>query len=380
MEVVYDVSLLGFCKDDPAKITGMPRVVLEQAARLQTTPECAVAFCASEDSAEAYPVVQRHPAFHHARVFPWPDAAALARAQVFHTPHSAVPDEVRARPGLAVVQTVYDMIPFLLPETFTAEYRDYYGDIIARLRPSDHVITISQSAKADFCRHTGFTGERVRVIPLAADARLFHPRGEPERLAAVRAKYAIPGDAPYLLSVCTFEPRKNLRHVIRAFLALTETQPNLGDLRLVLAGGRGWMFEPILAELAGCPPKRATGSSRPATWTTPTSRRCTAARWGSSTCRATRGSACLRWRRCSAARRSSRRTRAACPRWSATRASCCRRTIRTVCASRCSILSSIPPGAPNCRRDRSGRRGGSVGRRTIRQTLAVYRMAAGCDH
>ena len=258
MNLLYDLSLLGFCGNDPSKITGMPRVILEQGTRLQTVPDCAVTFCATEDPADTYPVVRLHPAFRDARLVPWsaeepaltlpPDV--LAGADVFHNPHSAIPDEVRRFPGVAAIQTVYDMIPFLLPETLTQNYRDYYGDIVAHILPTDHVITISQSAKDDFCGYTRFDAARVHVVPLAANPQLFYPCHDAERQAAVRRKYAIP-DGPYLLSVCTFEPRKNLRHVIRSFVALLEAQPELTDLTLVLAGGRGWMFDEILAELAG---------------------------------------------------------------------------------------------------------------------------------
>ena len=255
--VLYDLSLLGFCKDDPAKITGMPRVVLEQAGRLQTSPECETTFCATEDPADAYRFIRAHPGLKRARVAAWPegaaatlDPAALREAHVFHTPHSAVPDAVRRYPQVSVIQTVYDMIPFLLPETMTAEYRDYYADILRRIRPEDRIITISQSAKADFCHHTGFAADRVHVIPLAASEDLFRPCRDLERIATVRARHGIP-EGSYLLSVCTFEPRKNLRHLVRSFVELLRAHPALGDLTLVLTGGQGWMFEPMLAELAG---------------------------------------------------------------------------------------------------------------------------------
>ncbi len=255
--VLYDLSLLGFCGDDPAKITGMPRVTLEQATRLQASPNCATTFCATEDPADAYRFIRSHPALKRAPLAAWSagaaatlDDAALREAQVFHTPHSAVPDEVRQHPELSVIQTVYDMIPFLLPETMTAEYRDYYADILRRIRPEDQVITISQSAKADFCNHTGFVEDRVHVVYLAANAALFQPCHDAGHMAAVRARYGIP-DGPYLLSVCTFEPRKNLRHLVRSFVELLRVHPELDDLSLVLTGGHGWMFEPILAELAG---------------------------------------------------------------------------------------------------------------------------------
>ena len=255
--VLFDLSLLGFCKDDPAKITGMPRVILEQAIRLQTSPDCETTFCATEDPADAHRFIRSHPALRRARVAAWTEGAAdsldpavLEAAQVFHTPHSAVPDGVRKHPKVSVVQTVYDMIPFLLPETMTAEYRDYYADILRRILPEDQVITVSRSARADFCDHTGLAQERVHVIPLAANEDLFRPCHDPERTANVRAKHGIP-EGPYLLSVCTFEPRKNLRHVIRSFVELLRAHPELNDVALVLTGGQGWMFEPILAELAG---------------------------------------------------------------------------------------------------------------------------------
>lgn len=255
--VLYDLSLLGFCNDNPAKITGMPRVILEQAVRLQTSPDCDTTFCATEDQADTYRFVHSHPALKRARLAARSEEAmnvlnpaALQDAQVFHTPHSAVPDIVRKYPGVSVVQTVYDMIPFLLPETMTAKYLEYYADIVRRIHPADRVITISHSARADFCNYTGFAADRVHVIPLAADEVLFRPCDDLERIAAVRAKHGIP-EGHYLLSVCTFEPRKNLPHLIRSFVELLRAHPELDELTLVLTGGQGWMFEPILAELAG---------------------------------------------------------------------------------------------------------------------------------
>ena len=255
--VLYDLSLLGFCQSDPAKITGMPRVILEQAVRLQTSPDIETTFCATEDPVGAYRFVRSHPVLSEARLAAWSegaadplDSAVLRESNVFHTPHSAVPDKVRRYPTVSVIQTVYDMIPFLLPETMTAEYRDYYADILRRIRPEDHVITISQSAKADFCNYTGFAADRVHVIPLAASEELFQPCYDLERRGAVREKYGLL-EGPYLLSVCTFEPRKNLRHLVRSFVELLRSHPELDDLSLVLTGGQGWMFEPILAELAG---------------------------------------------------------------------------------------------------------------------------------
>ena len=264
MNVLCDLSLLGYCGDDPAKITGMPRALLEIGARLPTADsECEVTFCATEWPERAAAFLRRHPAFAGARLLA-PSANGelsldvLSRNDVFHSTHSRVPEGVRragkGRP--AVVQTVWDMIPFLFPEFLRSEDVDYYAEVVRRLRPDeDTVVTISESAKADFCAHTGFAPGRVHVAPLAADPGRFRPCDDPGELGRVRALYGLPPEAAYVLSVATFEPRKNLAHVVRTFAALVAEEPRWTDLHLVLAGGEGWKFEGLWAELAGTSPE-----------------------------------------------------------------------------------------------------------------------------
>ncbi len=255
MNVLCDVSLLGWCRDGDgvARLTGMPRSIVELASRLRTAPDCEVTFGAAEWTEPAMAFLASHPAFRGARLAPTfagggvrPEA--FAAADVFHTTHNAVPAAARAVPGLAVVQTVYDMIPFVMPELFTPADLAFYADVLARRRPGDRVITISESARTDFCARTGHDPGRVHVVPLAADRAQFQPCGDAETLRGVRERYGIP-DGPYFLSLCTFEPRKNLRHVIRAFGDLIRAQPGVADLRLVLAGGTGWKFDAIFDEL-----------------------------------------------------------------------------------------------------------------------------------
>ena len=270
MRVLCDLSLLGYCGDDPAKITGMPRSLLEIAPRLAAAdPDVNVTFCACEWPERADAFLRRHPAFANARRLPPTadgefDPGAVAGADVFHSTHSPVPESVRRRGGAAtrrpaVVQTVWDMIPFLFPELLRPEDVDYYREVVRRLRPDeDTVVTISESAKADFCTHSGFDPTCVHVAPLAADPTRFRPPGaddDPEEPRRVRARYGLTPEAPYVLSVATFEPRKNLAHVVRTFAALVAAaEPGTADLHLVLAGGQGWKFGGLLAELAAAAP------------------------------------------------------------------------------------------------------------------------------
>jgi len=102
------------------------------------------------------------------------------------------------------------------------------------------VLADSQATCTDLIAHFGAPPEKVQVLYSGVDAR-FCPekeRGEQERL---RDKYGI--ESPYVLSLGTLQPRKNYVRLIKAFANLP-----LANLRLYIAGGRGWLYEDIFAE------------------------------------------------------------------------------------------------------------------------------------
>ena len=75
------------------------------------------------------------------------------------------------------------------------------------------------------------------VYPAAS--RFFYPRHGGE-IDCVRRRYGIP-EGPYILSVATLEPRKNLSHLIKCFLSVIQ-QEKISDLNLVLVGVKGWKY------------------------------------------------------------------------------------------------------------------------------------------
>ncbi|MCA9978755.1 MAG: glycosyltransferase family 4 protein, partial [Anaerolineales bacterium] len=66
----------------------------------------------------------------------------------------------------------------------------------------------------------------------------------PAKIAQVRQTYNLP--AQFLLHLSTIEPRKNLSRLLDAFLALRQHFP---QLCLVLAGGKGWLFDDFFAKI-----------------------------------------------------------------------------------------------------------------------------------
>jgi glycosyltransferase involved in cell wall biosynthesis len=56
-----------------------------------------------------------------------------------------------------------------------------------------------------------------------------------------------------VLAIGVLEPRKNLNHLMDAFFALKQRGNVPADLRLVLAGGKGWLFDGIFEHHAASP-------------------------------------------------------------------------------------------------------------------------------
>ena len=104
-------------------------------------------------------------------------------------------------------------------------------------------IAVSHHTAYDLSELYAVPREKVEVIYEGIDQR-FQPVTPAEK-EAVRQRYS--PARPYLLMVGTLEPRKNHRLALDAFAQLKA----LGyPHRLLIAGGKGWLFEPISALVA----------------------------------------------------------------------------------------------------------------------------------
>lgn len=170
---------------------------------------------------------------------------------LYHATFFPVPEPIRKSRKIPLVQSVYDMIPILHPEWFTSGEQTV-KQVLATLPADAWVTTISQATKDDFCEHTGFDPARVAPILLAASPDLFYSGAGEDQISAVRQKLGI-GEQPYLLSLATLEPRKNIAHLIRSFGKLVDGGDLPADIRLVLVGTKGWKFDEIMAEASKNP-------------------------------------------------------------------------------------------------------------------------------
>jgi len=163
---------------------------------------------------------------------------------IFHTPFYPIPKKItKAKRFL----TVYDLIPLLFPQYFQFNENHLIKQVVESIRPDDWVLAISHSTKNDLCGYSkNVDPDKVTVTHLAA-SDLFYPCEDNELRQVVRKNYDIP-DGPYILSLSTLEPRKNIDMVIKSFARIVQ-QEKINDLNLVLAGTKGWDYDKIFDEL-----------------------------------------------------------------------------------------------------------------------------------
>jgi glycosyltransferase involved in cell wall biosynthesis len=157
---------------------------------------------------------------------------------VLHSPDFIPPH----RPTCQSVITVHDLAFLLYPHFLTKESARYYGHIDQAVRWTDHIIAVSESTKRDTIQHLGVAEDKITVVYEAANP-IFRPIDREEAKAHVLNRHGV--DGPFILFVSTIEPRKNVPTLLRALWQLMECYKE--DVRLVLAGGKGWLFEDVFA-------------------------------------------------------------------------------------------------------------------------------------
>lgn len=139
------------------------------------------------------------------------------------------------------VVTVHDLSFIHTPERVPLLRRVYLRWMTAiTCRRARIVIGVSRATADDVRATFGIAEARIVVAPHGVDLGRFRPLPRAE-VEAFRAAQALP--ERYWLFVGTLEPRKNLVTLLEAYAAL----PAADRLPLVLAGGKGWDYEPIFA-------------------------------------------------------------------------------------------------------------------------------------
>ncbi len=137
-----------------------------------------------------------------------PDIAHFTKAAIPHKKY------------VPTVVTIYDVIPLLLPETQSFLRKKYWPKTLQYAAThADSIITISDQSKQDISRLLHVSESKITVTTLAVDATHFKPS-------------PMTGTDPYILFVGTWDERKNITTLIRAFELIADKIPHM----LIIAG------------------------------------------------------------------------------------------------------------------------------------------------
>lgn len=174
----------------------------------------------------------------------------LDNCDIYYSTYFPVPSQIRLHKKIKRIYTLHDMIPILHPEYFSSPYnQSLVKEVVDNIEPDDYVICVSESTKKDLINYRPELKNDHITVSLLAASDNFYKVNDEEKIEDVRDKYNIPSEKKYLLSVCTLEPRKNLRLLFEAFRELLLACKTT-DLVLVLTGSPGWGSDIMIAEIS----------------------------------------------------------------------------------------------------------------------------------
>ncbi|MGA7991275.1 MAG: glycosyltransferase family 1 protein, partial [Thermoanaerobaculia bacterium] len=130
--------------------------------------------------------------------------------------------------GPPSVATIHDLTPLLFPEWHSWKNRLGFTPFIGRsVRVARRIATVSEHSRRDLVRRFPGAAEKTVVVYNGVTIGCSRTRGTPPNEGR-----------PYVLSLGTFEPRKNVARLVEAMESIWDRRPEFPDL--VLAGVPGW--------------------------------------------------------------------------------------------------------------------------------------------
>ncbi len=183
---------------------------------------------------------------------PIPVELITGKIDLFHSPDFTLPPTL---PGVPTLLTVHDLSFIRDPGSAWPSLRAFLNKAVPRsVKRATHVLADSQATKDDLIELFGTPAEKITVLYSGVEPR-FAPITDRAEIDRVCAKYDL--TQPFILSVGTLQPRKNYGRLIEAFAevikhpstALRSAQDASQDYQLVIAGGKGWLYESIFEQV-----------------------------------------------------------------------------------------------------------------------------------
>jgi len=149
---------------------------------------------------------------------------------VIHSVSLAAPPH---RPGLHSVVTVHDLAWRRHPESTTPRGRRWHESALGRVRQSGASLVVTSNFVSADLVAAGVPPDRITIVRGGSDHLVPEDADATDMLLG---RLGISG--PFLLTVSTLEPRKNIERLLQAFQAIRDSLPE--PWPLVMVGPAGW--------------------------------------------------------------------------------------------------------------------------------------------
>ncbi len=232
------------------------------------------------------------------KIFNWPKIDEALEVDLFFMPHinfigltsksPQPPSKIPPTPfikgellkgGVKKILTIHDLSFLRYPEFFSWRKNFWHKMVNVKklVKRFDVIVAVSENTKRDIVELCGVEESKVKVIypgigeefrqiknfqfsifPALAmqggtsnfqsnsNSQIFKLNADEVRLLEIRNKYKLPDK--FILYLGTVEPRKNVEGIIRAYNQLRINNYELRDVKLAIAGGRGWKSDNIFRE------------------------------------------------------------------------------------------------------------------------------------
>jgi glycosyltransferase involved in cell wall biosynthesis len=175
--------------------------------------------------------------------FVLPQLLSKRHIDVLHSPVNVLPERMPRH--CASVVTLHDLAFLRFPHVLTHTKRMYHKTFTVRsLKRATMLLTVSDSTKQDAHTLANIPLEHMQTVYPCIDER-FSQAPDEKTIQSFREQRGLTDG--YILYLGTLEPRKNIPTLIEAYAQLRQ-HAEIKE-KLVLAGGKGWLYDTIFARV-----------------------------------------------------------------------------------------------------------------------------------
>jgi glycosyltransferase involved in cell wall biosynthesis len=173
---------------------------------------------------------------------PLPVEMFTGSLRLFHATDFVLPPVL---PSVRTVLTVHDLSFVRVPESASPSLKRYLDLVVPRsVQQATYILADSQATANDLVNLYGVSSTKISVLLSGVSDQFSQPIND-VALVTTRKKYGLE-NISYIFTVGTVQPRKNY---IRLIQSLVQLRAKGFDIHLAIAGGKGWLDNPIYAAI-----------------------------------------------------------------------------------------------------------------------------------